>query len=46
MRRLIKFLFQFLLFLAIGFALYATFAYLPAPVEPRSVPVPLPTDSQ
>ena len=46
MRRLIKFLFQFALFLAIGFSLYATFANLPVPVEPRSVSVPLPTEGK
>ena len=46
MRRLIKYLFQLMLFLAIGFALYATFATLPPPVEPRSVPIPLPAESK
>lgn len=46
MRRLIKFLFQLTLFLAIGFAIYALFADLPAPVEPRAVPVPLPAQGQ
>jgi len=46
MRRLIKYLFQLMLFLAIGFALYSVFADLPAPVEPRAIPVPLPAPDQ
>lgn len=42
MRRLIKYLFPILIFVAIGFVAYAIFGELPAPVRDTELTLPVP----